>query len=58
MAIDKCKALISGFLISTVFTTILGLLMKGVDIPTTTVLPTSAPIWVGITTLIFLVLNE
>ena len=56
--IDEWKAVVYGFACSTLFTMVLAILLKIIGIPITVILPTSAPIWIGIATMVFMVLKE
>lgn len=50
--------LISSILASTISTFFFALLLYEAKIPITVILPTSAPVWIGISTLVFMVLKE
>ncbi len=55
---SKTKALLKGLLTATAITAGFALLMARADIPITVILPTSAPIWVGITMMTFSLLEK
>ena len=52
------KALVSGIFISSLITLSFAQLLFTANIPITVILPTSAPIWIGIATMIFLTLKD
>ena len=55
---NKVKFLVVSFLISTLVTIFFALLLNFVKIPITVTLPTSAPIWIGLTTIGYMVQVE
>lgn len=54
---EKMKTLLAGVGISSVTTLFLGFCLSLVEMPLSVILPTSAPIWVGISTMIFMISN-
>lgn len=52
------KALFTGLSVSTLITMVLATFLGVMTIPLTVILPTSAPIWIGITSLIFMAMKD
>lgn len=55
---NACTALVIGVFISSLLTLVFANFLSSIGIPITTILPTSAPIWVGIATMIFLTFKD
>ena len=55
---NKIKFLVISFLVSTLITLLFAFLANFYKIPITVILPTSAPIWIGITTIGYMVQTE
>lgn len=55
---NKVKFLVISFLVSTTITLLFDLLLYFYKIPTIVILPTSAPIWIGLTTIGYMVQIE
>ncbi|MCK4590024.1 MAG: hypothetical protein KAT77_06270 [Nanoarchaeota archaeon] len=54
---QKLKTLLAGVGVASVMSLFLGFCLSLVQIPLTVILPTSAPIWVGITTMTYMISN-
>jgi hypothetical protein len=52
------SALAIGLIASSLITIFIAGFMNSAEIPVTTILPTSAPIWVGFSTMLFMLLKE
>jgi hypothetical protein len=52
------SALINGLITSSLITASVAGLMDSAGIPMTTILPTSAPIWMGFATMLFMLLKD
>ena len=52
------SAMITGLAVSSVLTASMAVIMNISGIPLTTILPTSAPIWMGFATMLFMLLNK
>jgi hypothetical protein len=48
---ESWKAIVTGFSISTVASLLFGTFMFVANLPATTILPTLAPIWIGLATI-------
>lgn len=52
------KALFAGFAVSTLITMVLATFLGVMTIPLTVILPTSAPIWIGIASMMFMAMKD
>ncbi len=52
------SALVIGLTTSSLITVFIASFMNSAEIPITTILPTSAPIWMGLATMLFMLLKE
>ena len=52
------RALFAGFSVSTLITMVFATFLGAIAMPLTVILPTSAPIWIGIASLIFLAVKD
>ena len=55
---NRMKAMLVGFALSTAISLVAGTTLNHFQIPVTVILPTLAPIWIGITTLTFMLFAE
>ena len=55
---NRLKSMVIGFALSTIVALIAGFALASIGIPVTVILPTLAPIWIGITTLTFMLFAE
>jgi len=55
---NRIGAMFMGFIAATFAAVSAGFALKSIGIPITVILPTMAPIWIGITTLTFMLLAE
>jgi ABC-type bacteriocin/lantibiotic exporter with double-glycine peptidase domain len=55
---NRIKSATLGFIVSTTFTAIMASIMLASGIPIFVILPTSAPIWIGISNITYMLLSE